>query len=67
MTGAPTQAELDAVRLVLDRLGVTAEDMLNTVKAPAPTFAEYVPIVAAAVSDGTRGRDLTVATGLPPL
>lgn len=54
MTGAPTQAELDAARLVLDRMGVTAEDLLNSVKPPAPTFGEYIPVVAAAVSDGTR-------------
>ncbi|RAS69733.1 hypothetical protein C8D87_10132 [Lentzea atacamensis] len=54
MTGAPTQAELDAARLVLDRMGVTAEDLLNAVKPPAPTFGEYIPVVAAAVSDGTR-------------
>ncbi|MCR3752262.1 hypothetical protein [Lentzea californiensis] len=54
MTGAPTQAELDAARLVLDRMGVTAEDLLNSVKPLAPTFGEYIPVVAAAVSDGTR-------------
>jgi hypothetical protein len=30
VTGAPTQAELDAARLVLDRMGVTAEDLLNS-------------------------------------
>ena len=46
MTGAPTQAELDAARLVLDRMGVTAEDLLNSVKPPAPTFGEYIPVVA---------------------
>jgi hypothetical protein len=51
MTGAPTQAELNAARLVLDRMGVTAEDLLNSVKPPAPTFGEYIPVVAAAVSD----------------
>jgi hypothetical protein len=54
MSGAPTQAELDAARLVLDRMGVTAEDLLNAAKPPAPTFGEYIPIVAGAVSDGTR-------------
>jgi integrase/recombinase XerC len=54
VTSAPTQAELDAARLVLDRMGVTAEDLLNSVKPPAPTFAGYIPVVAAAVSDGTR-------------
>ncbi|SMC85736.1 hypothetical protein SAMN05660733_02157 [Lentzea albidocapillata] len=33
---------------------MTAEDLHNSVKPPAPTFAEYIPVVAAAVSDGTR-------------
>ena len=37
MTGVPPQAELDAARLVLDRMGVTAADLLNSVKPPAPT------------------------------
>ncbi|WP_434444418.1 hypothetical protein [Lentzea sp. E54] len=54
MTSAPTHAELAAARLVLDRMGVTAKDLLNSVRPPAPTFREYIPVVAAAVSDGTR-------------
>ncbi|WP_332874700.1 site-specific integrase [Lentzea terrae] len=29
---------------------MTAEDLLNSVKPPAPTFAEYIPVVAAAVT-----------------
>ncbi|WP_432825452.1 tyrosine-type recombinase/integrase [Dactylosporangium sp. CA-092794] len=50
------QAELEAARLLLARLGVTPADLLQLTpaRAAAPTFAEYVPIVAAAVSDGTR-------------
>lgn len=50
------QADLDAARLLLARLGVSAEDLLCTPanRAPVPTFAEYIPIVSAAVTDGTR-------------
>jgi integrase/recombinase XerC len=49
-------AELDAARLLLDRLGVTPEQLLH---APVPgtvvpTFDEYIPLVAAAVGPGTR-------------
>lgn len=51
-----SQADLDAARLLLARLGVSAEDLLSTPadKPPVPTFAEYIPIVSAAVTDGTR-------------
>ncbi|MEU5845303.1 hypothetical protein [Saccharopolyspora shandongensis] len=50
------QADLDAARLLLDRLGVSAEDLLATPsdRPPVPTFADYIPIVSAAVTDGTR-------------
>jgi integrase/recombinase XerC len=53
---APRAADLDAARLVLARMGLTAHDLLvaPAARAPVPTFAEYVPIVAAAVSHGTR-------------
>ncbi|MGW3473761.1 integrase core domain-containing protein, partial [Saccharopolyspora sp. NPDC000995] len=39
-----------------NRTGVSAEDLLTTLadKPPVPTFAEYIPIVSAAVTDGTR-------------
>ncbi|MFG1611049.1 tyrosine-type recombinase/integrase [Actinoplanes sp. NPDC049265] len=52
----PTPAEVQAARLLLERMGITAEDLLQTpaVRAVAPTFAQYVPVVAAAVSAGTR-------------
>nr|WP_030466861.1 site-specific integrase [Lentzea aerocolonigenes] len=53
----PDAADLAAARAVLERLGVTPEDLLDAQQAPCehvPTFAEFVPVVATAVSDGTR-------------
>jgi integrase/recombinase XerC len=49
-------AEVDAARLLLSRLGVTAEELLTATpgRSPAPTFAAYVPIVSAAVGPGAR-------------
>jgi integrase/recombinase XerC len=47
-------AELDAARLILARMGISPDDLLNGPQAAAPTFAEYVPTVSAAVTDGTR-------------
>ena len=50
------QAELDAARLLLDRMGITPADLLaaSRPRTVAPTFAEYVPRVRQAVGDGTR-------------
>ncbi|MDT5024698.1 MAG: hypothetical protein QOE61_1124 [Micromonosporaceae bacterium] len=50
------QAELDAARLLLARMGISPTDLLDNTshRPPAPTFAEYVPIVSGAVSDGSR-------------
>jgi integrase/recombinase XerC len=52
----PTAADLDAARLLLARLGVAPTDLLAATpdRAPAPTFIEYIPVVRAAVSNGTR-------------
>ena len=52
----PIQADLDAARLLLDRMGIAPADLIATEadRPRAPTFAEYVPVVAAAVSAGTR-------------
>ena len=52
-TAAPTAADLEAARLLLDRLGVSPADLLTATpnRAPAPTFADYIPIVRAAVSE----------------
>ena len=53
---APSTADLDAARLLLARLGVSPADLLTatTQRAPAPTFAEYIPVVREAVGAGTR-------------
>ena len=54
--GPPSSADLDAARLLLARMGLSARDLLDNAPArrPVPTFAVYVPVVAAAVGDGTR-------------
>ena len=52
----PSDAELQAARLVLARMGLTPADLLatNTADAPVvPTLAQYIPTVAATVSPGT--------------
>ncbi|MFD1044589.1 site-specific integrase, partial [Kibdelosporangium lantanae] len=56
MTTTPSATDLDAARLLLERLGVTPQDLLNTPKPSSamPTFAEYIPVVSASVSKGTR-------------
>jgi integrase/recombinase XerC len=50
------QAEIDAARLLLDRMGITAADLLapSRPRTAAPTFAQYIPRVQQAVGDGTR-------------
>ena len=52
----PSAADVDAARLLLERLGVSPADLVaaHQERAPAPTFAEYVPIVRAAVGAGSR-------------
>lgn len=54
-----TSADLDTARLLLSRMGLSAEDLMltPTVRPPVPTFAEYIPVVSAAVTDGTRRVD----------
>jgi integrase/recombinase XerC len=51
----PSAADLDAARLLLARLGVSLADLVVAQeRAPVPTFAEYLPVVRAAVAEGTR-------------
>ncbi len=54
--GGPGQAVVDAAMLVLERMGLTPADLLaaRTARPAAPTFAEYIPVVSALVSDGCR-------------
>lgn len=56
MTHYADAPELDAARLLLAKMGVTPEDLLGTAapKPQAPTFADYIPEVATAVSAGTK-------------
>lgn len=58
MTGTPIRPEvLNAARLMLTQMGISATDLLHAAggtNRPVPTFAEYVPIVAAAVPPGSR-------------
>jgi integrase/recombinase XerC len=55
-SAAPGQAVVDAAMLVLERMGLTPADLLSAPAArpPVPTFAEYIPVVSALVSDGCR-------------
>jgi hypothetical protein len=50
------QPELDAARLMLARMGISPTNLIHgaTNRAPAPTFAAYVPIVSNAVSGPSR-------------
>ncbi len=61
MTAAPvspagTQQAVDAALLVLKSMGLSLDDLTAAPgQRPAvPTFAEYVPVVSAGVTDGTR-------------
>src|SRR6266700_4123682 len=55
-SAAPGQAVADAAMLLLERMGLTPADLLAgpAARPPAPTFAEYIPVVSALVSDGCR-------------
>ena len=47
---------MDAALLVLKSMGLSPDDLTAAPRdrAAVPTFAEYVPVVSAAVTDGTR-------------
>jgi integrase/recombinase XerC len=55
-SAAPGQAVVGAAMLLLERMGLTPADLLSAPRArpAAPTFAEYIPVVSALVSDGCR-------------
>jgi integrase/recombinase XerC len=52
---SPQQAAVDAALLVLKSMGLSLEDLTGAPsnRPPVPTFAEYVPVVAATVTKGT--------------
>src|SRR6266581_8190907 len=53
---ASRQAVVDAALVLLERMGLTPADLAAVPqhRPEVPTFAEYVPVVSAAVSAGTR-------------
>jgi integrase/recombinase XerC len=50
------QAVVEAALVLLERMGLSPADLaaVPQPRKPVPTFAEYIPVVAAAVSAGTR-------------
>jgi site-specific recombinase XerD len=58
---ALTSAELEAARMLLARLGIAPEQLLNspTRATSMPTFDEYIDRVSQAVTDGTRKVNTT--------
>jgi integrase/recombinase XerC len=52
----PRQAVVEAALVVLERMGLSPADLAAVPqrRPQVPTFAEYVPVVSASVSDGTR-------------
>jgi integrase/recombinase XerC len=54
--GTSQQAVVEAALVLLERMGLSPEDLTAVPRArrEVPTFAEYVPVVSAAVSAGTR-------------
>ena len=53
---APQRAVVEAALVVLQQMGLSPADLTAVPQSrkPWPTFAEYVPVMSAAVSDGTR-------------
>jgi integrase/recombinase XerC len=55
-TPAASQQAIDAAMLVLNSMGLSLDDLLSagpSNRKPVPTFAEYIPVVAATVTPGT--------------
>jgi hypothetical protein len=53
---ASRRAVVEAALVVLERMGLSPADLTAVPqrRPQVPTFAEYVPVVSASVSDGTR-------------
>jgi integrase/recombinase XerC len=54
--GASQQAVVEAALVLLERMGLSPADLtaVSRERPAVPTFAEYVPVVSAAVTPGTR-------------
>ena len=57
---ASRQAVVEAALVLLERMGLTPADLaaVPQPRLPVPTFAEYVPVVSAAVSAGRDPPDV---------
>jgi hypothetical protein len=55
-TAASQQAAVDAALLILERMGLSPDDLTAAPRQrpSVPTFADYVPVVSATVTSGTR-------------
>ena len=55
---ASRQVMVEAALVLLERMGLTPADLAAVPQSRPrmPTFAEYMPLVSAAVSTGTPGR-----------
>lgn len=55
-SGGPAEYELETARLLLERMGISPDDLTakSNRLAEVPTFEEYIPQVAEAASTGTR-------------
>jgi integrase/recombinase XerC len=53
---APRPQEIEAARLLLEKMGINPADLMraSSDSPGVPTFADYIPRVSDAVSDGTR-------------
>ena len=53
---APPLHEIEAARMLLEKMGISPTDLVRASAAPSqvPAFADYIPRVSYAVSDGTR-------------
>lgn len=52
---APPLHEIEAARMLLEKMGISPADLISTsASQQVPAFADYIPRVSAAVSDGTR-------------
>jgi integrase/recombinase XerC len=55
-SGTTQQAAIDAAMILLDKLGISPADLtaVPRERPELPTFADYVPVVSASVTAGTR-------------
>ena len=53
---SPPLREIEAARMLLEKMGISPADLLRAPAAspPGPAFADYIPRVSEAVSAGTR-------------